>query len=138
VTGCSVISEPDPAVDRYMVVQALRDAVIFRFREVAEPCQACLSHPSLLCVTCQGALDLASGYQSLIGWLMPEEGLMTSRPVSAVSAAAVAALVRDDQRPGPAPLRACTDPAGSAPDGEQGLCAYEHLGPCEWPGEEPT
>jgi len=72
---------------------------------------------------------------------------MTSRPVSAVSAAAVAAvatldgqrrcepLVPDDRRPGPVPRRAGMDPAGRAPDDERGLCAYAHPGPCRWPGE---
>ena len=52
-------------LDGGFVIQALQDAIIYRTRLAAEPCPACVTHPSLMCLSCQAVLDLASVYRML-------------------------------------------------------------------------
>lgn len=52
-------------LDGGFVIQALRDGIVYRTRLAAEPCEACLAHPALLCTSCQAVLDLASVYRML-------------------------------------------------------------------------
>lgn len=65
------IANSQPVVERHggldsgFVVQALQDAIIYRTRLAAEPCSACVTHPSLMCQSCQAVLDLASVYRML-------------------------------------------------------------------------
>lgn len=61
-------------LDGGFVIQALRDGIIYRTRLAAEPCDACLAHPALLCGSCQAVLDLASVYRMLADQFKAEQG----------------------------------------------------------------
>jgi hypothetical protein len=65
IASSQPLIEGHGGLDGGFVVQALRDAIIYRTRLAAEPCPACVTHPSLMCQSCQAVLDLASVYRML-------------------------------------------------------------------------